>query len=117
MCANIVDIEEYRRKQAINRLAEEAMMNGDQLGDTQLDVQIDLRIPFIERTPGERKLQQQVIEEAVDQYKAEVKREFSRLEKTILRYLHYMEFKLTLKLAGMCIVSIIVATAIISLLL
>jgi hypothetical protein len=112
MSATIVDIQEYRKKNAASTAQQEG---GMMLGE-QVEIQIEFRIPPAEeKSPAENaaNVHQGQTEQLITQYKSDLREDFARLEKIIRRTLRNMELRMTVKIAVMFVISICISSLII----
>ena len=106
MSATIVDILEYRKKNTPT----EKMTDDPLIGSGE--VYIELHIPptvneNISPSPNTTD------RPATSKYKSDLREDFARLEKIIIRALRNMELRMTIKIAIMCMISIAITSLLI----
>lgn len=104
MSAIIVDIQEYRKKNA------EAAQNLD-ADDQLIEVQIEIMMPDNENTDNAAAY----LHGRLAKYRSHLREDPAKFEKMITKVLRNMELRMTLKVVVMCIISIGISTAILSL--
>lgn len=103
--ATIVDMEEYRKKHP-------NAASGDEAGELKAG-EIELLIPMSDNENHTAMLNRGRSTASVS-YKADLREDIVKLDKVIMKTLRYMELRMTLKVAMMCIISICISTGIIA---